>query len=109
MKYAMIEQMVWAIGMLVVTGYAALSGIRVLATHQVFVKIQAILSMAYLGFGMGAMTIMGKNLGAAEHRLAEKMAKLSSRIVFVFSLLVVLIMISFSQSLISIFTDDKEG
>lgn len=103
-----IEQMVWATGMLVVTSFAAYAGVTVLATHQVFVRIQAILSMAYLGFGMGAMTLMGKNLGAEKHQLAEKTAATSSRVVFVFVMIVMVIMILFSQELISIFTSEKK-
>ncbi|MBN1350184.1 MATE family efflux transporter [candidate division KSB1 bacterium] len=103
-----IEQMVWASGMLFVTSYAALSGITVLATHQVFVRIQAVLSMAYLGLGMGAMTLIGKNIGAEEHRLAERMGQLSGRIAVVFALFVVAITIGFSKSLISIFTTNPE-
>ncbi len=103
-----IEQMVWATGMLVVTSYAAYSGITILATHQVFVRMQAILSMSYLGFGLGAMTLMGKNLGAEQHYLAEKTANLISRVVFVFVIGITLIMIAFSRPLISIFTNEPE-
>jgi len=103
-----VEQMVWATGMLVVTSYAAYAGVTVLATHQIFVRIQTILSMAYLGFGMGAMTLMGKSLGAEQHRLAEKTAHTASRVVFVFVILVTIITISFSRTLISIFTTEKK-
>jgi putative MATE family efflux protein len=103
-----IEQMVWATGMLFVTSFAAYAGVTVLATHQVFVRIQAILSMAYLGFGLGAMTLMGKNLGAEQHQLAEKTAATASRVVFVFVLIVTSIMIFFSEGLISIFTSERK-
>jgi len=103
-----IEQMVWAIGMLVVTSYAAYAGVTVLATHQVFVRIQAILSMAYLGFGMGAMTLMGKNIGAEEHRLAEKTASTASRVVFVFVVVITFCLIYFSNSVFSVFDPERE-
>lgn len=102
-----IEQMVWAIGMLVVTSFAAYAGITVLATHQVFVKIQAILSMMYLGFGLGAMTLMGKNIGAERHYLAEKTAQTASRVVFVFVILITISLIYFAESLVSIFARDR--
>ncbi len=102
-----IEQMVWATGMLVVTSFAAYAGITVLATHQVFVKIQAILSMMYLGFGMGAMTLMGKNIGAEQHYLVEKTAQTASRVVFVFVILVTIFLIAFAESLVSIFARDR--
>lgn len=103
-----IEQMVWATGMLVVTSFAAFSGVTVLATHQVFVKIQAILSMMYLGFGMGAMTLVGQNMGAEQHKLIEKTAATASRVVFVFVCCVTLILISFSHTFISIFTTESK-
>ncbi|MBN2093582.1 MATE family efflux transporter [candidate division KSB1 bacterium] len=102
-----IEQMVWATGMLVVTSFAAYAGITVLATHQVFVKIQAILSMMYLGFGLGAMTLMGKNIGADQHYLVEKTAQTASRVVFVFVILVTIFLITFAESLVSIFARDR--
>lgn len=103
-----IEQMVWAFGMLVVTGYAAFAGVTVLATHQIFVKIQAILSMAYLGFGLGAMTLMGKNIGAAQHVLAEKTANTASRVVLIFVICVSAGIIYFSGTLLSIFNPEDK-
>ncbi|MFQ5707004.1 MAG: MATE family efflux transporter [bacterium] len=101
-----IEQLVWSLGQLVVTGYAAVLGITVLAAHQVFLRIQAILSMFYLGFGLGAMTLMGKNLGAEQRQMAEKTASTASKVVFVFSCCVFLLMVIFSRLLVTVFTSD---
>ncbi len=103
-----VEQLVWAVGMLVVTSYAASVGVAVLAAHQVFLRIQAILSMFYLGFGLGAMTLMGKHLGAAQSSLAEKTGYLTNRVVFFFALVVVAVLMIFSRSLVTIFTSDPE-
>src|SRR4030042_1397664 len=79
-----VEQLVWSAGQLIVTGYVALIGITELAIHQVFLRIQGVLSMFYLGFGLAAMTHMGKNLGANEHLAAESMGKMTHRIAFLF-------------------------
>jgi putative MATE family efflux protein len=103
-----IEQLVWAFGQLIVTSYAAVIGITVLATHQVFLRIQAILSMFYMGFGLGAMTLMGKNLGADQHQVAEKTAMTASWVVAVFSFVVFLLLIIFRRLLVSVFTSEPE-
>ncbi len=98
-----VEQLVWSAGQLVVTGYVACIGITELAIHQVFLRIQGVLSMFYLGFGMAAMTHMGKNLGAKEHLIAEHTGKITHRIVFVFVLLILLLMIIFSGPFLHLF------
>ncbi len=103
-----VEQLVWAFGQLIVTGYAAVIGITVLAAHQVFLRIQSILSMCYLGFGLGAMTLVGKNLGADRRKDAEKTAYTASAVVFVFSSIIFIIIAIFSKSLVSLFTTDPK-
>jgi len=102
-----IEQLVWAFGQVVITSYAATIAVTVLAAHQAFMRIQAILSMFYMGFGMGAMTLMGKNLGADRQALAEYTAKMAGWVVFFFVLTVVIIMFLFSNHIISVFTNDE--
>ncbi|RMF64921.1 MAG: MATE family efflux transporter [Calditrichaeota bacterium] len=101
-----VEQLAWAIGQLVVSGYAAVLGITVLAAHQAFLRIQAILSMFYLGFSLGAMTLVGKDVGAEDPQGALKTAFTANRVVFVFAFIVFILMILFSKSLITIFTSD---
>ena len=103
-----IEQLVWAFGQLIVTGYAAVIGITVLAAHQVFLRIQAILSMFYLGFGLGAMTLVGKNLGADKRQVAEKTAFTASAVVFVFACVIFIIIAIFSKVLVTLFTSDPQ-
>lgn len=103
-----IEQLVWAFSQLVVTGFVAQLGIEMLASHQVFLRIQAILSMFYMGFGMGAMTLMGKNLGAANRRLAQHTAEISSWVMFGCVMVVVILLGIFSRQVIMVFTHDPE-
>ena len=103
-----IEQLVWSFGLLVVSTYAAVISITVLAAHQVFLRIQSILSMIYMGFGLGAMTLMGKNLGAEQRKLAQRTAEMAGWVVFVFVMVISTCMILFSDSIITIFTDDPQ-
>ena len=102
-----VEQLVWALGMLVISIYAAMLGKEYLAVHMVFMRIQGILSMAYLGISLGAMTLMGKNLGAEKRRLAERTARTSNWVGFVFSFLIALFMIAFSKSILYLFTPEE--
>jgi putative MATE family efflux protein len=102
-----IEQMVWAIGALIVSIYAAQLGGEYLAAHIVLSRIQSILSMAYLGFSLTAMTLMGKNLGAEKRKLAEKTARTAGWVGFVFSFAIALLMIAFSKSILYFFTPEE--
>ena len=101
-----VEQMVWAVGLLIVSIYAARLGEKYLAAHIVLNRIQNILSMAYLGFSLAAMTLMGKNLGAEKRKLAERTAKTAGWVGFIFSLFVALTMIIFSKSILYLFTPE---
>ena len=101
-----IEQLTWAIGQLVVTSYAGSIYVTVLTTHAIFMRIQAILSMVYMGFSLAAMSNMGKNLGAEDNVLAEKMARTAHWVMAIFVMFIVLVMIFFSRAMIQVFTTD---
>ncbi len=103
-----IEQLFWNIGLLVVSVYAAMLGKDYLAAHMAFNKIQNVLSMAYLGLSMGAMTLMGQNLGAEKRELAERTARTTSWVGLVFSVLIALLLIIFSEQTLFIFTPEAE-
>ena len=102
------EQLAWALGMLAATIYAGQISLYILSTHQVFVRIQNVLSMVYMGFSLTAMSIMGQNLGASNNVLAEKMAKAAHRIMGVFVLIIVAIMMCCSKTLILVFNRDPQ-
>ena len=102
-----VEQLVWSLGLLVVSIYAAMLGQEYLAAHMVFNRIQGILSMAYLGFSLGAMTLMGKNLGAEKRQLAERTARTSGWVGFVFSFIVASVMILLSKQILYLFTPEE--
>lgn len=101
-----IEQLVWHLGILIASIYAARLGAYVLTVHVVFLRIQGILSMAYTGLSIAAMTLMGKNIGASKHQLAEKTARTFSLVGLFFSLAVAIFMIVFSRAIMNIFTSE---
>lgn len=102
-----VEQMVWAVGLLIVSIYAARLGEKYLAAHIVLYRIQNILSMAYLGFSLAAMTLMGKNLGAEKRKLAERTARTAGWVGFIFSLMVAATMVIFSRAILYLFTPEQ--
>jgi putative MATE family efflux protein len=102
-----VEQLAWALGQLVVTSYAAGIYVTVLTIHAIFCRVQAVLSMVYMGFGLTAMSLMGKNLGASNNALAESTARTAQRVMAVFVFVIVTIMVFFSSTLLNIFTKDS--
>ncbi|RMG66203.1 MAG: MATE family efflux transporter [Calditrichaeota bacterium] len=101
-----VEQLVWAIGQLVLSVYAARMGILALATHQVLVRVQSVLTMAWTGFGMASMTLVGKSIGASAEQRAISSAVVTARVALVFSILVAALLIFFRESWLGIFTND---
>jgi putative MATE family efflux protein len=97
------------VGQVIVTGYVAWIGIGALAVHQVFLRIQGVLSMLYMGFGLSAMTHMGKNIGANEHLAAETMGTMTHRIAFLFVLCILILMICFSAPLLHLFIRKEDA
>ncbi len=103
-----IEQLVWALGQLILSSFAARMGIIPLAVHQVFLRIQSVLSMAYQGFGIASMTLIGKNLGADEEHMAIHTGHITGRIALVFSLVVSAILIIFQNNILRAFTSNQK-
>lgn len=102
-----IEQFTWSIGTLIVSLYAARLGAYILTAHIIFLRLQNILSMAYTGLGLAAMTLMGKNIGASNFKLAEKTAKTFNHVGFATALIISVILITFSKSILRIFTTES--
>ena len=102
-----IEQMVWAIGQLVISIYAGWLGIIVLATHQVYIRIQGVITMIFFGFGIGSMTLIGKSLGAAKMQEARRTGMINGLVGFGIATVIALVLISASDILVTIFTEDN--
>ena len=103
-----VEQLVWAVGQLIISFYAARMGIIALAAHQVFLRIQSVLTMAFTGFGLASMTLVGKNIGASENQQALSTGRVAGRVALVFAGIISLIMILFREQLLSTFTSNQE-
>lgn len=103
-----VEQLVWAVGQLILSFYVARMGIIALAAHQVFLRIQSVLTMAFTGLGLSAMTLVGKNIGAAENQQALSTGRVAGRVALVFAGIVSISMILFRRGLLTIFTSNAE-
>jgi putative MATE family efflux protein len=101
-----VEQLVWSIGQLVLSVYAGWLGIVVLATHQIYVRIQSVITMIYFGFGLGSMALVSKNLGAEDPRQARRTGMITG-VVSVFTSIFIAIILYFTAGPItSVFTND---
>ncbi len=104
-----VEQLVWAVAQFIMMSYAAMLGVTALAAHGVLLRIQGVLSMIYLGFGVGAMTLMGQNLGASDRQLAERTAHTANAVVGVFVTAIVAALVLFSDEIVRLFvTSDHQ-
>ncbi len=103
-----VEQLSWTLGQLVVSIWVARLGIVALATHQILLRMQAVISMIYQGFGLGSMALVGKKVGADEHYQAQRAGQMAGRTIFLLVLLVVVAITSYSEYLFRIFTNDPD-
>lgn len=103
-----VEQLVWAIGQLVLSFYAGLMGVVVLAAHQVFVRIQSVLTMGFHGFGLASMTLVGKKIGAEETHQAMVAGRTAGWVAFLFAILVATVLVVFQDAWFAVFTVDPQ-
>jgi len=101
-----VEQLVWAVGQLFLSIFAGWLGIVVLATHQVFVRIQSVITMIFFGFGLGSMALVGKNLGAADTLQAQRTGKITGLVGIAAATIIAILLYTGSSQIISVFTDD---
>ncbi|MEJ2633951.1 MAG: MATE family efflux transporter [Calditrichia bacterium] len=103
-----VEQLVWAFGQLILSFFAARMGIIPLAVHQVFLRIQSVLSMAFQGFGLASMTMVGKNLGADDESLALHTGHLAGRVALIAALIVAALLLVFHRYILQAFTSNSD-
>lgn len=101
-----VEQMVWAIGQLVISIYAGWLGIIMLATHQVFLRVQGVITMTFFGFGIGSMSLVGKSLGAAHPGQARRTGMINGMVGFGVATVIAIILVITSDNIATIFTND---
>jgi putative MATE family efflux protein len=102
-----VEQLVWSIGQLVLSVYAGWLGVVVLATHQVFVRIQGVITMIFFGFGLGAMTLVGKNIGADLDKQARRTGMVTGAVGVMTAIFIAIILLIASEQIFYIFTNDQ--
>jgi putative MATE family efflux protein len=103
-----VEQLVWAFGQLILSFFAARMGIIPLAVHQVFLRIQSVLTMVFQGFGLASMTLVGKNLGAEDEHLAIRTGRIAGRVALIASLIVAVILVIFQRDILAAFTSNQQ-
>ncbi|MEL6822273.1 MAG: MATE family efflux transporter, partial [Calditrichota bacterium] len=103
-----VEQLVWAMGQLVLSFYAGQISILVLATHTAYVRIQSVLTMAFQGFGLASMALVGKSLGAQEDQKAIAAGGAARNVALGFAIIFAILLIVFKQPLLEIFTTEPE-
>jgi len=101
-----VEQAIWAVGQLVMSVYAGWLGIVVLATHQIFVRIQMLITMIFFGFGIGSMSIVGKSLGAEHSRQAKRAGTIAALVGFATACVISAILLLVSDQILEMFTND---
>jgi putative MATE family efflux protein len=102
-----IEQLIWSAGQLIMSFYAGWLGVIVLATHQVFVRIQAVLTMIFFGFSIGSMTLVGKNLGAELKGQARRTGRITGLLGLIVAMFIASLLYIGSEHIFYIFTADK--
>jgi len=102
-----VEQAIWSVGQLVMSVYAGWLGIVVLATHQVFVRIQMLITMIFFGFGISSMSIVGKNLGADQDKQAKRSGAIAAMVGFITACVISAALLMGSSQIMDMFTDDS--
>ncbi len=103
-----IEQLVWSTGQIILSFFAARIGVIVLAVHQVFVRIQSVLSMVNWGFAISGMTLVGKSIGAGDNKEAHKNGKMVARVSWINAVVIGALLYIFSESVMAVFTHDAQ-
>lgn len=101
-----VEQLVWSIGQLIMSIYAGWLGIVVLATHQVYVRIQSVITMIFFGFGLGSMAIVGKSLGADDTHQAKRTGMITGGVGLIVSIFIAGIIYFAAEPIASVFSED---
>jgi putative MATE family efflux protein len=103
-----IEQFVWAAGQLILSIYVAKMGVIYLALHQIFVRIQSILTMFYYGLGTGSMSMIGKFIGGMQFKKLNRTAIISAASGLTLAITIGLIIYLGRMPLLRLFTSDPE-
>ncbi len=103
------QQSVMNFGILMVQGLVNSFGAVIMAAFAAAVKIDSLAYMPLQDFGNAFSTFTGQNYGAVENERIKKGYKIALVLVAVFSLLISLLVFSFSAPLLSLFINEGES
>ena len=97
-----ISSMSFLVFVSIITAY----GTAELAGYQVGLRIEGIAFMPGFGFAVASMALVGQSLGAGDKKKAFNMGIISGRIAYVFMGSVGVVLITFPEYLVGLFTQD---
>jgi putative MATE family efflux protein len=103
-----IEQLVWSLGQIVLSFFAAGISITALAAHQALVRIQSVLAMVNWGFAVAGMTLVGKSIGANDTVEAHRSGRMVALVSFFNAAMVSILLYFFADEALAVFTDDAQ-
>lgn len=99
-------QAISGLGFAVVQGAVNVFGASYIAAFGVGNRITNLINMPAMGISQGASVVVGKKLGQRNPKEAEKVAKISMKLIFVFSSIGMALCAIFGKELIKFFVDD---
>lgn len=103
---ASLEQMILRIGVLLFVRIVAGLGTVVYAAHQIALNILGLSFQPGQAFGIAASSLLGRSLGAGEHKKAEDYAKETRRLGSMISTFMAIILFFFGPQLVGLYTRD---
>ncbi|MBN2240452.1 MAG: MATE family efflux transporter [Dehalococcoidales bacterium] len=97
-----------AFGDMVLTWFMAPFGTVAVAGHALLQRIEAVLRMPCMGLGNGAGVLVGQNLGAEKPERAAKSGWMAAGIAQGYALIIVIVIMFWSENIISVFNSDPE-
>jgi len=95
-------------GDMVLVWFMSPFGTLAVAGHALIQRIQAVLRMPCMGFGVGAGVIVGQNLGAGKPERAEKSGWLAAGIAEAFTFLASIVILIWAENIIRIFNSEPD-
>lgn len=102
------ERSMVALSMVLFMGIISRFGTMAVAAYGIGNRIMSVVRMPIMGFGRGATTMVGQNLGADRADRAEQCTWIATAITFVILVFIWILMIMFSGQIISIFNNNPD-
>lgn len=103
------EQIVWAVGLIIMQGYVARLGTETIAFHQVALRGLEMISVIYQGIGVASMAMVAQALGAKDTHGAWKIHRTVRYTVLFFAVLAGVFLFIESRNIITLFLPNLAG